>query len=122
MKKIIFKVILNIVLICCIAYFIYDCIFYIQYLHEIDSNSKYLSFPGIFRNFKYEVIHITFSLIAIVFNIIALTLIDVKGISYLCGSALKEHKENKETLEEAKKQKKIEQLEKELNELKKNEH
>lgn len=115
MKKIIFKVILNVALIFCIAYFIYGCIFYIQYLHETITHIKYISYPTIFRNFKYEILHIVFSIIAIIFNVLALVLIDIKGVSYLCSSAVKDYRERKE----ARKQKKIETLEKQLNDLKK---
>ncbi len=117
MKKTIFKIVLNLILILCFAYFVYDSIIYIQWFIETDKIAKQLEFPTIFSHFKYETIHLCFSIIATILHLIILILINVKGVSYLCGSAVKDYRERKE----ARKQKKIEELEKQLNELKKDE-
>jgi hypothetical protein len=117
-KKLTLKVILNVILVVCIAYLLYDAIIYVKWFISTEKYAKHLEFPSIFWYFKHETFHLLFTLFALICNIVTLILIDFKGISYLCNSALKEYREHKEVTKEEQKKKKIEALEKELHKLK----
>lgn len=110
-KKFILKIVLNLLLILILGIAIY---WLYSYRFLVQMNPQQAFFSVYLKNFLL-------SLFIIISSIISIVIIDIKDISYLCGSLFKEMKEHKEATKEERKQKKIEELEKQLNELKKDE-
>ena len=117
-KKLVRKIILNVLLLLGIVVFIYMGItFSINLPQYIEIAIKYDD-PYFKKTITRSIITIIASFLSAVIDIIFLVLIDRNEMTYLCSSALKEYREHKEATKEEQKQKKIEALEKELHKLK----
>lgn len=113
-KKLILKIILDVVLLICSALLIYNTI------NIIKNISFYLNvLPN--KIIITWIINAIGSLFAVFINLLFLIVINLKGFKYLTESIIKSMHEKKESTSKERKQKRIEELEKELNALKKDE-
>lgn len=120
-KKLVRKIILNVLLLLGIVVFIYMGItFSINLPQYIEIAIKYDD-PYFKKTITRSIITIIASFLSAVIDIIFLVIIDRNEMTYLCSSTLKEYREHKEVTKEEQKKKKIEALEKELQDLKKDE-
>lgn len=124
-KKLILKIVFNVILIVSIGWLFYfgiDRTKVVIYYKNMIEQSALAAHDENLKNIIFEnTIYSIFSFLSAITELLILFLLDFKGIKYLSESVIKSMNEKKEATAEAKKQKKIEQLEKELNSLKKNE-
>lgn len=124
-RKLGFKILLNIFLVACIIYFVYDTILYTGHLINMAkqaSSVNNLAFINFCKEYQYEILHLVFSFLSILIDILFIIIIDFKDIKYLSASILQSlSKKEREKSKAEQKQKKIEALEKELQDLKKDE-
>lgn len=122
-KKLILKIVFNVILIVSIGWLFYfgiDRTKVVIYYKNMIEQSALAAHDENLKNIIFEnTIYSIFSFLSAITELLILFLLDFKGIKYLSESVIKSMNEKKEATAEAKKQKKIEQLEKELNELKK---
>lgn len=121
-KKLGFKILLNIFLVACIVYFVYDTILYTGYLINMAkqaSSVNNLAFINFCKDYKYEILHLVFSFLSLLIDILFIIIIDFKDIKYLSNSLLQSlSKKEREKAKAEQNQKRIEALEKELQNLK----